>query len=165
MKKKFNSLEELRIKKALLKNDIAEMEHLLTFENTKESLSAFTNGFTDQYLGRETTTDGETKTVLKTAEIVKDISNSVKDKVISKNAIFGFAKSDAGINVLENSVKIAAVTMLANYANKSMKNSSWKKKAIGFALIYIAPVALKMLSEKIDDWQRKRTTSSLEQLI
>ena len=44
----YESLEELRRKKALLKKDISEIEELLTFENTKESLSVLTNGFTDK---------------------------------------------------------------------------------------------------------------------
>ena len=45
---KYSSLDELRRKKELLKKEVSEIEDLITFDNTKESLSAFTNGFTDK---------------------------------------------------------------------------------------------------------------------
>jgi hypothetical protein len=162
---KYESLEELRRKKALLKKDISEIESVLTFENTKESLSALTHGFSDKYLKEEIQPDGETRIALKTQEIMKEVSNSVKDNVLNKNAVFGFAKSDAGTNMIENALKIGAVTFVGNYARKSLVNSSWKKKAIGIALIYVAPIALKFIREKLEDYQKNRTTSSFEQLI
>jgi hypothetical protein len=162
---KYESLEELRRKKALLKKDISEIESVLTFENTKESLSALTHGFSDKYLKEEIQPDGEIRIALKTQEIMKEVSNSVKDNVLNKNAVFGFAKSDAGTNMIENALKIGAVTFVGNYARKSLVNSSWKKKAIGIALIYVAPIALKFIREKLEDYQKNRTTSSFEQLI
>lgn len=162
---KYNSLEELRRKKELLKKDISEMESLLTFDNTKESLSALTHGFTDKYLTEEMQPDGESRVSLKTQEIMKEVSNSVTQNVLSKNAVFGFAKSDAGVNLIENALKIGAVTFIGNYARKSLLNSSWKKKAIGIALIYLAPIALKFIREKLELYQKNRTTSSFEQLI
>lgn len=162
---KYESLEELRKKKALLKKDILEMEDLLTFENSKESLSAFTNGFTDKYLKEETNPEGEIKVALNTNQIVKELSNSVKDTVLNRNSVYGFAKSEAGANVLENAIKIGAVSFVGNYAKKNLYNASWKKKAIGIALIYIAPIALKFIREKLEDYQKKRTASSFEQLI
>lgn len=165
MANKYNSLEELRTKKALLKKEISEMEDLLTFDNTKETLSALTHGFTDKYLGEELKPDGEIKTVLKTPEIVQEISNSVKDSVLNRDSVFGFAKSDAGINVIENAMKIGAVTFVGNYARKSISNTSWKKKAIGLALIYLAPIALRFIRKRLEKWQRDRATSSMRQLI
>jgi hypothetical protein len=162
---KYKSLEELRKKKALLKKDISEMEDLLTFENPKESLSAFTKGFTDKYLKEETNPEGEKKVTLNTNQIVKELSNSVKDSVLNRNSVYGFAKSEAGVNVIENAIKIGAVSFVGNYAKKNLYNASWKKKAIGIALIYIAPIALKFIREKLEDYQKKRTASSFEQLI
>lgn len=162
---KYNSLEELRRKKELLKKDISDMEDLLTFDNTKESLSVLTHGFTDKYLKEELQPDGETRVALKTQEILKEVSNTVKDNILNKNAVFGFAKSDAGVNLIENALKIGAVTYIGNYARKSLLHSSWKKKAIGIALIYLAPIALKFIREKLEDYQKNRTTSSFEQLI
>ncbi len=165
MARQYENLEELRKKKSLLKKEVSEMEDLLTFENTKESLSAFTNGFTDKYLKEEIQPDGEKKTALKTNEIVKGFSNTVKDTLLSRNSVYGFAKSDAGMNVMENALKIGAVTFAGNFAKKNLYNSSWKKKAIGLALIHLAPIALKFVRKKLEDYQRNKTTSSLEQLI
>lgn len=162
---KYSSLEELRRKKELLKNEVSEIEDLITFDNTKESLSAFTNGFTDKYLKEEIQPDGETSVSIDTSEIVKEFSNSVKHTVLSRNAVYGFAKSDAGLNLVENALKIGAVTFVGNYARKSLYNTSWKKKAIGLALIYLAPIALKYVRRKLEDYQRNRTASSMEQLI
>ncbi len=61
MGRKYESLEELRRKKKLLKEEIDSLENLLTFKNTKESLSAFTNGLTDQYLQEKVDEDGDEK--------------------------------------------------------------------------------------------------------
>lgn len=162
---KYGNIEELKRKKALLQKDISDMEDLFTFDNTKESLSALTHGFTDKFLQEEIQPDGEVKVGLKTQEIMKEVSNSVKDSLLNRNAIFGFVKSDAGVNIIENALKIGAVTFVGNYAKKSLLNSSWKKKAIGIALIYLAPIALKFVREKLENYQKNRTASSMEQLI
>lgn len=162
---KYSSLEELRRKKQLLKSEVAEIEDLITFDNTRESLSAFTNGFTDKYLKEEIKPDGETSVSLNTNEIVKEFSTSIKDTVLNRNAVYGFAKSDAGMNLVENALKIGAVTFVGNYARKSLYNTSWKKKIIGVALIYLAPIALRYVREKLENYQRNRTASSMEQLI
>lgn len=162
---KYNSLDELRRKKALLQKDVLDMEDLLTFHNTKESLSAMTNGFTDQFLKEETEPDGEKKVALNTNAIVKEISNTVTGNILNKNTLYGIAKSDAGMNVVENAIKLGAVTFVGNYAKKNFYNSSWKKKIIGIALIYLAPIALRFIRRKLEDYQQKKTASSLEQLI
>ena len=165
MSTKYNSLEELRRKKALLKKEVSDLQDLLTFDNTKESLSALTDGFTDKYLEENVTEEGETKLSLKTTEIVKEISGGIKDNLLSKRNIYGFAKSEAGVSIVENAMKLAAVTFVGNYARKSLYNKSWKKKLIGLALIYLAPMALRFIRKKIDDYQKSKTTSSFEQLI
>ena len=165
MGSKYNSLDELKRKKALLKKEIAEMEDLFTCDNTKESLSAFTNGFTDKYLKEKTQPDGKKKLAINTDEIVKEFSNSVKDKVLNRSSVYAFAKSDAGMNLVENALKIGAVSFVGNYAKKSLYNASWKKKIIGLALIYLAPIALRFIREKLENYQRNKTASSLEQLI
>jgi hypothetical protein len=162
---KYNSLEELRIKKELLKKEVSDLQDLITFDNTNESLSAITHGFTDRFLQEDATLDGDKKISLKKNEIVKEISNHLKDSFLSRNAIFGFAKSDAGFSILENTLKIGAVTLVGNFARKSLSHSSWKKKAIGLALIYLAPFALRFVRKKIEEYQRTKTTSSFEQLI
>lgn len=165
MGNKYSSLEELKRKKALLKKDISEMEDLLTFDNTKETLSAITHGFTDKYLQQEIQPDGDTKTTLNSNEILKELSTSVKDTVLSRSSVYGFVKSEGGLGIIENAFKIGAVSFVGNYARKSLVNSSWKKKIIGLALIYVAPFLLRYIREKMEDYQKRRTTSSLEQLI
>ena len=165
MSAKYNSLEELRQKKQLLKKEVDDLQDLLTFENTKESLSAITHGFTDKFLEEVPTGDGDTTVSIKTNEIVKEISNSVKETVFSKNAFAGIANSDATVNVIENTLKIGAVTFIGNFARKSLQDTSWKKKLIGLALIYIAPIALRFIREKLEEYQKAQTTSSFEQLI
>ncbi|WP_304342690.1 phosphoribosyl-ATP pyrophosphatase [Chryseobacterium koreense] len=162
---RYSSLEELRRKKALLKKEVAEMEDLLTFENAKESLSVMTKGFTDPFLKEETELDGEIKVSLDTEKIVKELSNSVKDHFLNKNAIFSLAKSGAGINVMENALKMGAVALVGNYAKKNLYGSGWKKKLIGVALIYLAPIALRFVREKLEQYEKNKATSSMEQLI
>ena len=88
MGRNYESLEELKRKKKLLKEEINDLEALLTFKNTKESLSAFTNGLTDQYLQEKVDDDGEEKTVLRKDVIAKQITSEVKDLFLSKNTIF-----------------------------------------------------------------------------
>lgn len=162
---KYNSLEELRRKKELLKREVSDIQDLITFDNTKESLSALTHGFTDKYLQEDASLDGGSSISLNKSEIVKEISNHVKDSFFNKNAVLGFAKSDAGLNIFQNTLKIGAVTFIGNFARKSIQNKSWKKKLIGLALIYLAPFALRFIKKKIDEYQKSQTTSSFEQLI
>ena len=165
MSAKYNSLEELRRKKALLKKEVSELEDLLTFDNTKESLSVLTNGFTDKFLQQDTNLEGETTISLKTNEIVKEISGSIKDSLLSRSSVLNFAKSEGGMSIVENAMKLGAVTFVGNYARKSLYNKSWKKKLIGLAFIYLAPIALRFIRKKIEDYEKSKTTSSFEQLI
>ena len=165
MSTKYNNLKELRRKKALLKKEVSDLENLLTFDNTKESLSALTNGFTDKFLQSDTNIEGETTISLKTNEIVKEISGNIKDNFLNRNSVLNFAKSEGGISVVENALKIGAVTFVGNYARKNLHNKSWKKKLIGLALIYLAPIALRFIRKKIEEYEKSKTTSSFEQLI
>ena len=162
---KYNSLEELRRKKALLKNDVAEMEKLISFDNTKESLSALTKGFTDQFLKEETNENGEKKLALRKEEIVREISTGIKDNLISKNAVFGLANTAVKGGVVENALQLGTAALVGNFAKKSLKNPSWKKKLIGFALIYLAPFLLRFIRQKLEAYQKQRSISSMEQLI
>ena len=165
MSTKYNSLEELRRKKALLKKEVSDLEDLLTFDNTKESLSALTHGFTDKFLQEDTSLDGETTVSLNTNQIVKEISGNIKDTLLSRSSVMNFAKSEGGWSIVENAMKLGVVTFVGNYARKSLYNRSWKKKLIGLALIYLAPIALRFIRKKLEDYQKSKTTSSFEQLI
>ena len=165
MSAKYNSLEELRRKKALLKKEVSDLENLLTFDNTKESLSALTHGFTDKFLQEDISIDGESTVSLNTNQIVREISGNIKDTLLSRSSVMNFAKSEGGLSIVENAMKLGVVTFVGNYARKSLYNKSWKKKLIGLALIYLAPIALRFIRKKLEDYQKSKTTSSFEQLI
>ncbi len=165
MSYQYNSLEELRKKKELLKKEISDKEALLTFENTKETLSAVSNGFTDKYLKNEVDENGDTTTAIKKEAIVKEISSSVREKILSKNAVMGFADTAMKGGALDDVVRLGAVALVGNFAKKNMRSASWKNKLIGLALIYLAPFLLRIIRKKLEDYQKNRSVSSMEQLI
>jgi len=165
MSRNYSSLEELRRKKKLLQSEIEDLEGLLTFKNTKESLSAFTNGLTDQYLKEKVDEDGEEKTVLRKDVIAKQLTSEVKDMFLSRNTAMGIAGSALKGDALDTLIKLAVTAFVANYAKKNMRSSNWKKKILGAALIYVAPMALRFLRSKLEAYQKTKSVSSLEQLI
>ena len=89
----YNSLEELKRKKKLLQAEVNDLEAILTFKNAKESLSAFTNGFTDQYLKEKTDEDGEEVTVLRKDVIAKQVSSEFKNMIFFFFFAIGIANS------------------------------------------------------------------------
>lgn len=165
MGRNYESLNELRIKKKLLKEEISDLENLLTFKNTKESLSAFTNGLTDQYLQEKVDEDGDEKIVLRKDVIAKQITTEVKDMFISKNTAMGLANSAFKGTVSDALIKLAVTAIVGKYVKKSLRSSNWKKKAVGIAVIYLAPVALKFVRKKLETYQKNKSVSSMEQLI
>ncbi|KFF01199.1 phosphoribosyl-ATP pyrophosphatase [Chryseobacterium formosense] len=165
MGRNYESLEELKRKKRLLKGEIKDLEALLTFKNTKESLSAFTNGLSDQYLQEKVDEDGEEKTVIRKDVIAKQLTSEVKDMLLSKNAAVGLASSAFSGNAVDGLIKLGVTALVANYAKKNMKSSNWKKKLLGAALIYVAPIALKYVRKKLENYQKTKSLSSMEQLI
>ncbi|MCD0478342.1 phosphoribosyl-ATP pyrophosphatase [Chryseobacterium sp. LC2016-29] len=165
MGRNYESLEELKRKKKLLKSEITDLEALLTFKNTKESLSAFTNGLSDQYLKEKIDEDGEETTVIRKDVIAKQITSEVKDLLLSKNTAMGIAGSAFKGDAMDAVVKLAVTAFVANYAKKNMKSSNWKKKILGAALIYVAPMALKFVRKKLEAYQKTKSVSSMEQLI
>lgn len=165
MSVQYQSLEELKRKKALLKKELSDMEGLLTFDNAKESLSVMTNGFTDKFLKEEVDEEGNSHTALKKEEILKKITTNIKDKFISKNAVLGIADTALKGGAFEDVLKMGAVALVANFAKKNVRSGSWKQKLIGLALIYVAPFILKFIREKLEDYQAKKSISSMEKLI
>jgi hypothetical protein len=165
MANKYDNLKELRIKKALLKKDIIQIEDLLTFDNTKESLSVLTHGFTDAFLREDIDENGEKSVSFKTKEIVNSVANEVKNTFIKKDNLLNFATSELGTSLAENAIKMAIVGFVGNYAKKNLENPSWKKKLIGMALIYLVPSILRFTREKLQEFQKNGRVSSMEQLI
>lgn len=164
MKTKYNNLDELRRKKELLKKDVEELEDLLTFENTKESLSAFTNGFTDNFLTEKIDDDGETKLALKTGSIVKEIGDTLTNRS-QKNSIINFDNTGLQSNLLESTLKLGSVAFVGNMARKNLKSGSWRNRLIGLALVYLLPYALRFIRTKLEEFQKKQSLSSMEKLI
>lgn len=165
MGRKYESIEELRRKKKLLKQEINDLENLLTFKNTKESLSAFTNGLTDQYLQEKVDEDGDEKVVIRKDVIAKQITSEVKDLLINKNTAMGIASSAFKGNVTDSLIKLGITAFVGNFAKKSIKSPNWKKKLLGIAMIYLAPIALKFVRKKLENYQKNKSVSSMEQLI
>jgi hypothetical protein len=165
MSRKYESLEELRIKKKLLKGEINDLENLLTFKNTKESLSAFTNGLTDQYLQEKVDDDGDEKVVLRKDVIAKQLTSEVKDLFVNKNTAMGIANSAFNGNAVDALIKLGITAFVGNFAKKNMKSTNWKKKMLGVAMIYLAPIALKFVRKKLESYQKNKSVSSMEQLI
>ncbi|MCJ8155519.1 phosphoribosyl-ATP pyrophosphatase [Chryseobacterium sp. SSA4.19] len=165
MGRKYESLEELRRKKKLLKQEIEGMEDLLTFKNTKESLSAFTNGLTDQYLQEKVDEDGHGKVVLKKDAIAKQISSEIKDALINKHTAMSIANTAFKSDAFDTLIKLGVTAIVGNYARKNLKSSNWKKKVLGVALIYLAPIALRFVRKKLENYQKNKSVSSMEQLI
>lgn len=165
MANKYNSLEELRRKKHLLKMEVQDLENLLTFDDTKESLSVLTSGFTDYFIKEDIDENGEKSISFKTQEIVKSVANEVKNTFTKKDNLLNFATSELGSSFAETAVKLAIVTFVGNYARKSLYNPKWKRKLIGLGLIYLAPSALRFIREKLQEFQKNGRVSSMEQLI
>ncbi|KQT23212.1 phosphoribosyl-ATP pyrophosphatase [Chryseobacterium sp. Leaf405] len=165
MGRKYESLEELRRKKKLLRTEINDLEDLLTFKNTKESLSAFTNGLTDQYLKEKVDEDGDEKVVLRKDVIAKQITSEIKDAFFNKKAIAGIATSAVKGDAVDILIKLGVTALVGNYAKKNIKSSNWKKKLIGAAMIYLAPIALRYVRQKLEHYEKNKSVSSMEQLI
>lgn len=165
MGRKYESLEELRRKKKLLRQEIDGLEDLLTFKNTKESLSAFTNGLTDQYLQEKIDEDGDEKVVLRKDVIAKQITSEIKGALINKNTAMGIAGSAFKGDAVDTLIKLGVTAIVGNYARKSLKSSNWKRKVAGVALIYLAPIALRLVRKKLENYQKNQSVSSMEQLI
>ncbi len=160
----YTNLDELRSQKRLLKQEIGEIEDLMTFKNKKESLGVMTNGLTDKYLKETVDEEGDTSLSLNTENIMREISSGLKQTVSKKN-VLGLANDSVRSGLLEDTLRMGAVALVGNYAKKNLMNKSWKKKLIGAALIYVAPYALRFVREKLDDYQRSKTASSMGKII
>ncbi|MDY3317446.1 hypothetical protein [Riemerella anatipestifer] len=161
---KYKSLSELRTLKSSLKNEISDIERIITFKNPKESLSFISKGFTDKFIEARKNKSGSNGISVNTRNIVKEITN----KVLNKNSGSSFLtlKNDGlAESVVSGFLKVGVVGAVSNYAKKNLNNSSWKKRAIGLLLVYVAPVVIRKLRELLDDYQRKQTAKGINRLI
>ncbi|MFC4688072.1 phosphoribosyl-ATP pyrophosphatase [Epilithonimonas pallida] len=160
----YNNINELRSQKKLLKQEIKELEDILTFKSKKESLGVLTHGFTDKFLKETKDEDGDTSISLDTQNIMKEISSGIKESASKKN-LLGLANDSVQSGLLENTIKMGVVALVGNFAKKSVMNKNWKRKLIGLGLVYVAPYALRFIHEKLDEYQKNKTTKSMEKLI
>ncbi|MCG2792129.1 MAG: phosphoribosyl-ATP pyrophosphatase [Weeksellaceae bacterium] len=164
MATKYTNLDELRSEKKLLKQEIIDLENLLSFKSKKESLSAITHGFTDKFLKETENQEGEKSLSLDTQNLMKEISSEIKEKACKKN-VLNLANDGVKSGLLETAVKMGTVALVSNFAKKSVMNKNWKRKLLGLALVYLAPYALRFIRKKLDEYQKNKTTSSMEKLI
>lgn len=164
MSKNYTNLQELRDKKKRLRSEIEGLEDLLTFKDKKESLSVLTGGITDKYLKETENKEGEKHLSLDTQNIMREVADGIREKT-SSQGILGFANSTVDSGLLETAVRLGAVTMVGNLVRKNLNNTSWKKRIIALGVIYVAPILLKYVREKLEDYQHTKTTSSLKKLI
>lgn len=123
---KYKNLQELQRRKGSLKRELQQKEDVLTFKDTKKSLSILTNGLTDRFLTE--------KKVLK-----KDKEGEVTmHKKLSFNAA-PVLQNDT----LQSAVRMGIVGLVAGYAQRNMRSKSWKKKAIGFGMVYLLPILIR----------------------
>lgn len=120
-----NSIEKINLRKETLKNEINELEEILTFKDPKESLSILTHGYSDKFLTKEVSDTGEEKLGVNT------------------EYLFG--------NIVSKSIKIGLAGLAVGFAKKNIKNPNWKRKALGYGMIYLAPILLKKVSEVMED--------------
>jgi len=164
MATKYTNLDELRGEKRLLKKQIEELEDIITFKSKKESLGVLTHGFTDKFLKETENEVGEKEISLDTQNIMREISSGLKESASKKN-MMGLANDSIQSGLLENTIKMGVVALVGNFAKKSVMNKNWKRKALGLALIYVAPYALRFVRKKLDEFQKNKTTKSIEKLI
>lgn len=160
-----NNLEALRKRKEMLKSEVSEMEKLISVDHLKDSISEFTNGYSDKFLKESVDMDGHKSFSLKTDAIMKEVANEVKDRVIGKNSLLSLAGSASKSGLVEEAVKLGVTAFIGNYAQKNLKNTNWKKRAIGLALVYVAPIVIRYAVKQLEDYQKHKSVSSLEQLI
>ena len=164
MATKYTNLDELRLEKRLLKQEIGDLEDIITFKNTKQSLGVLTNGLTDTFLKETHDPEGGTSLSIDTQNIMREISSNLKETASKKN-VLNLANDSVKSGLLETTLKMGAVALVGNFAKKSVMNKNWKRKALGLALVYLAPYALRFIRTKLDEYQKNKTASSLEKLI
>ncbi|MDY3547114.1 hypothetical protein PG291_00655 [Riemerella anatipestifer] len=161
---KYRSLSELRSQKSLLKNEISDMEKVITFKKPKDSLSLITKGFTDKFIEER----ANNKISINTGNIIKELVNEIKNKLTNRHSDKSFLtlKNDGlAESIIDGFLKVGLVGTVGNYARKNLNNSSWKKRAVGLLLVYVAPVVIRKLRELLDDYQRKQTAKGINKLI
>ncbi len=120
------NLEDLRKRKETLRKEIAELEDIAAFKNPKESLSAITHGFTDQFLVDKTDENGEHRLRTKTSHKFLSFATGGASENYIKTKINQYGEEKIGINtqnvvgsIAENAIKIGLAAVVTNFAKKN----------------------------------------------
>lgn len=162
MANQYNTLKQLRARKEQLKKEISEMERLITFDNPKESLSAITGGFTDKFLSETKNEQGETSLALNTGNIIHGIGNTLSNR---RKTLINFDHTNLQDSLIQNTLKLGGAALMGSIAKKNMKSGKWKNKLLGLALVYFLPVALRIVRNKLEHYQKSQSLKSFEKLI
>lgn len=160
---KYNNIKELRQKKALLKKEIDDLQDLITFKDTKQSLSVMTKGASDQYLTKEMTPEGEKLTV-QTKPLMQHIGDTVTGKA-QTNSIIKFDNTGTKEVTKQNLLKLGALAIAGFAAKKIIKSRGFKNRIMGIILVYFGPKIAKVLLDKLEEYQKNKSVNSVEKLI
>lgn len=161
----YKNLDELKQAKEVLKKSIAQEEHLLKFEDKKASLSLLTNGKTDPYLNNEIRPDGEVNTSVDTRKIKNEVIQKVKNNLLNTNPVTKLVNGSMEGEDMETLIRTGAVLGVAALARSNMRSKDWRKKLLGAAIIYIGPLLIRYGRQRLGEYQRERSVSSLEKII
>lgn len=161
----YTNLEELRQAKEVLKKSIQQEEHLLKFEDKKASLGLLTNGKTNAYLNNEVKPDGGVNTTIDTKKIKDEFISKIKHTLLNSNPVTKLVNGSLEGQDMETLLRTGAVLGVAAIARGHMKSSDWRKKLLGAAIIYVGPLLIRYGREKLEEYQRERSVSSLEKII
>lgn len=132
---RIKNIEELKKRKAELKEELSEIESVLSFKDPRRSIDAMSEGATEKYLGR----------ILDSKLVNKTLPLATK--------------------LLGASLKVGTAKFLTNVVKKKMTSSVIKKGIIGLGTIAIASFLAKKAKNRIDNYQRKQTAKSINKLI
>lgn len=165
------NLADLNTRKEMLKKDISEIEDKLTFKNPKESFSALTEGFTDQFLTDRIDENGIHKIGLQAKNILSFITGGLSDHFIEtkvneqgKEKIALKTENLVG-KIADNALQLGLASIITGYVKKSLFHRKWRRRLIGLAIIHFAPFLLKFLRQKLDEFQQKEVLESLNKII
>ncbi len=165
MSVKVSSLEEIQIKKGLIKSDLKGMEQILTFKEPKASLSVMTHGKSDKYIVEKRDVSGEQKTVINKDFILSNLSNYFKNVFINKSPYRKVTETALKTGMVDNALHVGLVAVIASTARKNIQDKKVTNKILGFALLLLAPKLIKIAENKINELQAQQSIGSMKRLI
>lgn len=116
------NLADLHLRQEMLRQEISALEEKLSFKNPKESLGAFTDGFTDAFFTDKTDAMGKHHLGVKSQKICCLLT----EKVLK----WGFALA------------------IGKQLKKGAPRKKWKKRLLGIALLFLSPYCYSLIKKK-----------------